>query len=525
MSEKKMNILSKIKLPKGSSVKNEAALKRGSFTVVITVLVVVALIAVNLLASALAKRINLEFDISPQKINTISKDNVKFIKNVKTPVTVTVCSSEDQFFNYMAYVAQGNNAESDEGYFKQTLNIVKKYGDYNDKIEVNFVDPQTSEFLDITNNYSDLKPTLCDIIVSAKVNGNERHKLISFTDIYELSDPSGYAAYGYSAYTVGGNKIETALTSAIAFVTSEKSKKAFFIAGHSAEDHSAAYSSLLKLNNYEIEVNSDAALGEIPADADIAVIMAPNTDFSAIELEKLGEFLDNGGKLGKGLVFMGSAACPRLPNLCEFLAEWGIDVGEGVIFETNESYRSPDDSATIILVPAEDDLTKNMNYFIAGNNIPMTVGTPASTDVKVTEIVKTNESAAVVPIGSANDYAPDTDSIGVYDGALMAVKSGYDSSNNAVASYVFALSSIGYIDSEYAETSLPNKDLCLAVADKAANVGDAEISFVQKTISSATYSETVTAAKTNAIRIVFIGLIPLALIAVGIIVFIRRKNA
>ncbi|MCQ2478272.1 MAG: GldG family protein [Clostridia bacterium] len=191
MSEnKKFNILEKIKLLKSDKVKNQALFKRGGFAIGITALVLAGIIALNLLVAVLAKRVTLEYDISPDKVNSISEDNEKFIKAVKKDVTVTVCASEENYLTYMSYLAQNNNVSASSDYYSQTLKIVEKYGNINDKISINFVDPQTSEFLQISQNYSDLHPTVGDIIVSCKVNGNDRHKLIAFNDIYTLSDPS-----------------------------------------------------------------------------------------------------------------------------------------------------------------------------------------------------------------------------------------------------------------------------------------------------------------------------------------------
>lgn len=526
MSEnKKFNILEKIKLLKSDKVKNQALFKRGGFAIGITALVLAVIIALNLLVAVLAKRVTLEYDISPDKSNSISEDNEKFIKAVKKDVTVTVCASEENYLTYMSYLAQNNNVSASSDYYSQTLKIVEKYGNINDKISINFVDPQTSEFLQISQNYSDLHPTVGDIIVSCKVNGNDRHKLITFNDIYTLSDPSGYAAMGYGQYSISENKIETALTSAVAFVTSDKTKNAFFIKGHSNDDHSAPYIELLKANNYEITENSEKIVNSIDSKADIAVIMAPVNDFTETEISALSDFLYNDGKLGKGLIYFGNAKCPALPNLYDFLSEWGIVIEDGIIFETDSNYCLPEDPSVVALFPGEDEITKNMNYFITGNNIAMSVGEASEKGITATEIVKTTDSAAKVPVGSAADYKPGEDEIGAYSPVIMAEKSDYNDNNEKISSYVFALSSTDFADSDYAETSVPDKDLCLALADKGANVGDTGISFISKTISEESFAESVTAAKSNAIIIIFAILLPLLLIVAGIVIFVRRRNA
>ena len=112
-----------------------------------------------------------------------------------------------------------------------------------------------------------------------------------------------YAAYGYSQSTVSGNSVETAVTSAIAYVTSSKTKKVALLTGHSKIDYTADYQKLLKANNYEIETISDNIVGKISSDFDAVIIAGPTTDFIGSELDNLSDFLDNDGKLGKGLLF------------------------------------------------------------------------------------------------------------------------------------------------------------------------------------------------------------------------------
>ncbi len=177
-----------------------------------------------------------------------------------------------------------------------------------------------------------------------------------------LSEDSSYAAYGYSMSTVSGNNVETAVTSAIAYVTSSKTKKVALLTGHSKDDHTADYQTLLKANNYDITVISDSMVSSVPSDYDAVIIAAPTTDFLGGELDALSEFLENDGKLGKGLLFFASDSAPYLTNLYDFLSQWGISVGEGVLFETNSQNHIPDDPMTMGVYPASSDNESYKRY-------------------------------------------------------------------------------------------------------------------------------------------------------------------
>ena len=77
----------KKKLPKSKKpklMKNQAFLKKGSFSLAITAAVVAGAIILNILVGALADRFVLEFDMSVNKDNSISAENIEYIKGIET---------------------------------------------------------------------------------------------------------------------------------------------------------------------------------------------------------------------------------------------------------------------------------------------------------------------------------------------------------------------------------------------------------------------------------------------------------
>jgi len=261
---------------KVKKIKNQALLKRGGYSLAITAVVIVGVIIFNILVSTLSTKLGLEFDMSSDKVNSMSQENIDYIKDIDTDVSVIFCADKESYIGgYMTYYAQQYNVVYDAAeYYNQTVSLVEKYADYNSKIDVEFIDTQSAEFTDIAALYANETINYGDIIVSAENNGNKRHKIISFTDIYELYEDESYAAYGYSMSYVSGNNIETALTSAIDYVVSDKVKKIAVIAGHSANDYTASYQAMLKTNNYEIDVISDGIITSISNKYDAVLIVA-----------------------------------------------------------------------------------------------------------------------------------------------------------------------------------------------------------------------------------------------------------
>lgn len=529
------DLIKKLKSLKSKKLKNELLFKKGSYSMAITACVVIAVLLFNWLVGSLAARFNLQFDMSFDKNNSLSEENVEYVKGIDSEVSIIFCAKEDEYPANIAsmasyyYQVSDNNAES---YYKQTVNIVKKYADYNKKIKLEFVDTQATEFTSISTKYPTDNITYGDIIVSATAttkDGNpvERHKIISYTDIYNLADETGYAAMGYGGYTIGGNNIETKLTSAIAFVQSAETKKVALLTGHSSHSYSEYYRELLEANNYEVSIIEDTVITELSSEYDIVALVAPNVDFLGSELDVISAFLENEGNLKKGFLYFADAAVPNLENLNGFLVEWGIEITDAVLYETDAKKQIQSDPFSIRMQPTDDEINKGMAECIVGYSIPMIVTEPASDDISVKELMTTYDTTVEAPKGSSAGWSDYTEeNYGQYAGVIQSEMVGYDNDANEFSSYVMVFSSVEYFYSDWANyKNLSNKDIVIAATDRAADVGDIGISFVYKTIVSESFAEAVTASDVAVVRTLFVILLPIASIILGIVIFFRRKNA
>ncbi len=514
------------KQKKPRKLKNQALFKNGSYSVAITALVVAGIIVLNILVGALSTRVTLDFDLTAEKVNSMTEENIEFLKSIKDDVNVTVCANETDYASYMSYYAQNYGvSDANTEYFTQTVNLINKYNKYNKKINVQFIDPQTTEFMAISTKYSTLNLSYGDIIVTATrgEDANERIKKLGFEDVYEISDASGY---GYS-YSIAANNIESSLTGAISFVLSGEEKKALVIKGHSASDNTSAYLQLLKANNYIVDTSTEQIIKDISKDYDAIVIISPYYDFMESELVAISEFLENDGKLGKGLVYFADASCPYLPNISTFLADWGINISEGVLFETDERYASPQDPTTLYGLPESDTGIDNISMCVTSYNVPILTKETDNSALEVTPIITTTETVVKAPVGVDSEWKDYTDDDkGQFTTAVKSVKFDYDDNNKRIESTVVAFASVQFVQSEWADSSrLSNKDVVLGGTDIAAGVTESGVSFISKTITNASFADSVTTAGVNAIYIIFMILLPIATIAIGVIVFIRRKNA
>lgn len=538
MEEKNTNPVSKIKTvitaekgKKPKKLKNQSLLKRGGYSVAITAAVLAGIIVLNILVGLLADRFVLEIDLSSQKVNSINQENIDYIKALDKEISIVVCADKDQYATeYMSYYAQQYSVtEEANEYYQQTVNLIEKYGAYNDKITVEFIDTQSTEFADISTKYANQSINYGDVIVSCTINGTERYRVVGYEDIYELTEDDTYAAYGYSTNTVTGNNVETAVTSAIAYVTSTDIKKVAVITGHSSDDYTDDYRALLETNNYEIDLIEDSILNEISSEYDAIIIAAPTIDFMSSELEAISEYLDNDGKLGKGLLYFADSNAPYLPNLSDFLSEWGIAIEEGILFETDASYHMPDEPTTMATYSTgKDDITSVVsNYCISGYNVGLTTLFEQEGDITVTSLMETTDSVVNAPVGTSNSWtgAGDYEKTS-YSSIIQSVKQAYNDDSELLSSYVYAFGSIELIFSDYCSMSaVSNQDITLAVAERAVGAEDTGISFTSKTITDESFSDSISEASVRVVLTIFVIIIPIACIAAGVYIYIRRRNS
>lgn len=529
LKEKKSRKPKKEKKNKIHKLKNELLLRRGGFSLLITVLFLAAVVVFNLLISALSNRFSLEYDLSADKQSTVTKENVDYIKNVSSPISVTVCAAEDNYVSNISYLgSQMYSLSSDyQDYYKQTLLFVNKYHDYNKKIDVQYIDMYNdSKFSEIYYKYPNESISYGDIIVSANVENNgtttERHKVLSFKDIYNLTEDSNssyYQMYGMgSSYTISGNNIESALSGAIEYVLGVD-KNAVLLTGHSpssAESYYTAYQELLESNNFNVEKLDSSSVNSLPENCDVVVIIQPDTDFSASELEILGNFLYNNGDLRKTLIYMGGASGKALPNLNEFLGDWGIQVSEGKLFETSGDYCLSGDPTTIAF------RSSSYGAVTSSENAPITVGTSSDSDIETQAFVPTPDSVVTAPVGAGSDWNDYSNSDkGTYALVAVGVKKGTNSDGEDINSAVFAFASTDFIAPKQQNTS--NTQFAQVAAEAFSDSGVSEISFTPKTITGDTITPKESTSRT--IQIIFVVLIPISMIAIAIFVYIRRKNA
>jgi hypothetical protein len=229
--------------------------KQGMSMGAMIALVLILLVAVNFIAVRKYKT----FDFSLARVNTLSDQSIKLVKDLKEDMRVLY------FYK--------DGTEGIEANRRAFIELVKKYQDQSDRLKLEFVE---------VNERPDLA---------------EKYKIQQATQVVVLD---------YQGRQSRIEKIdEQELTSAIVKVTRVADKKIYILSGHheysiepSKDGSSIALLKELLLNSrYVVEEHTFTQSTQVPKDADILIIPAPRMNFLDVEVRAIEDYLKRGGSL------------------------------------------------------------------------------------------------------------------------------------------------------------------------------------------------------------------------------------
>lgn len=293
-------------------------LKETSLTIVLIALILAVFIGVNIIF----RNLNLKpIDFTKEKIYSLSEESKNDIKDIEQNVTM-------YFFNY---------TESEAAVI-----LGKQYHDLNDKITVQLVN--ATERPDLVSEFG---ITTTEQLVA--VSSNQRYKVVNAYDMYSND---------YTTNTTL-DLTEQKLTNAIINVTIASKPQIYFLTGHGEYNTSSELYSLNQgIVNEVMDVSTiDLLTSDMPEVCDVLIITNPTKDFTSVEVDKIQNYINNGGKI----VWMQDPYLnirnyneDMFPNMNIILSQFGISFSKGFICE-NSSDACLAGSPAIIL----PDLTYN----------------------------------------------------------------------------------------------------------------------------------------------------------------------
>ena len=480
--------------------------RQGSVATATTVIAVALIIVLNMVVTSLSARYDLSLDLTTNQLFGISDDTKTFLAELDKDVNIYVLSTEQAFTSGGEYPVQANE-------------VIRKYAQESPRVTLQYIDLVRDPAF--ANRFPNLVLNASSIVVSS---GEKSTDLTPF-DLYNTETQTDYNTFQQYTYPVS-SKAEQAMTSAIMKVTSDKLVKVVILSGHD-ETPPAGLRALLDANNYEISDHDLLANEELDPEAKILVLNAPTRDLTTEEIAKLDTFLYNGGKLGRSLVYFASVFQPEMPNLNAFLADWGIGVGEGYVFENSQSRVT---SVGGIFVPYADYAEEEYSSTAKARNLltvlpyprPLTALFEARSAKILSVILNTSDTSVVVPPDAGETWTPaDAEVKGPLPAFIITQDRNYEgttllTSNVAVCSSADSIEQI-FLNS----TSYGNGDFFLNVFNKLAD-REETISIQPKTIGGSELG--ITGIQILVIGIALAVVLPLAVLIYGVVIWLRRRH-
>ena len=502
-------------------------LKYGSLATGLTALFIAAVVLVNIVATMLFDRFPITLDLTGDSIYTVSQETIDYIEGITVPVEITVMATEDNFRSISDYTVQ-------------CAELLANYQQYNPMITVSYKDLLSNP--DFVANYSQTL-TSGDIIVELGDSDHSRVKVITLADIINV--PEDVAMY-LTAYTesygalythqlfdsygyIDSSNAEQAVTSAIMAITDSNPITVATVTRPGAnESDVSGLTDLLDKNGYVL-TTLDIQTDEIGEDIDILIIPAPKVDYTEAETQKISEWLTNGGKLGRDIIYVASAQEGDTPNLDALLYRYGITVEKKIIYETNSNYYTGVENYTFQTMVSEnykDDIANKGLSLVVPNSRAISTRFDTESGYTTCEILVSSSNGAVLKDMDNNDpnWSPEDETErNTYDSVVLGRYEALNQDTH-ISSYtnVIAVGSDMMLQSTLmSDPRFNNGDFFLSLINELSGKTEG-ITIVPKQIQAS--GILVNDSVRNSINLAFAVVIPVLVLAVGVVIWIRRRH-
>ena len=439
-------------------------------------------------------------DLTEGKLFELSSGTIDMLASLQKPVTIRVIAREDTFADTSVYNKQAN--EIFHQFARHSSNIALSYIDY--------VKNPT-----FATNYPDLTIKHGDILVSS----GDNHKVVPTEELFN------YRQTAAGTMEIESSKAEEAIARAIIEVTSDEKTRIAMIDGH-GEKVMSGFDELLNSNGYEI-AKQNLVVDEISSDTKVMIIIAPQTDFTEQELDKLDKFLNNEGQYGKTLMYFADAEQPVLTNLEGFLREWGVVANSGAVFETNENrvYNYQPFYTQV------DVISEHYQAMLSGASKPILMPISRafelgfdSRDNNTTEtLLGFSETAGVRPADATEDFTSEQATIkGPLPAMILASYVDSGSGDDLIKSQLVVSASTAMLDASVIDNpSLNNSEFLLKVIQDLTK-NNALILIPPKSLAGTGLG--ITNATASLVGTLFMVGLPFVIIAFGLVIWMRRRS-
>ncbi len=480
--------------PKKQKLFKSRKFRYGTVATAMIALVIVVVIAANMVLSVLSDRFSWALDFTSTGLYDISEETQEVIHSIDPAVEieVTVFFDENTYPHYLA-------------------EPIKRFANLSDNIKVKYIDPEKNPTA--LSQYGTEYNVQQGAVV---INNGDRVRVFNVSDYFTADQETG-SMYIY---------IEERLAAGLLYVTKENIPVVHFLTGHGEQGYNNLMSVIANNGADVEEVNLLTDVPEFDSNSKVLVICNPTRDYSESEIRIIEDFLSNDNQYGRNLMYFSAADSRSLPNLEAMLATWGIEYGNDIVLEDeNNTYQNyPNQvvpSLTTEQIMNTGSTLTTVSPLYTPNSRSVHTLFEESNVYKTQPIISTSSDSYSREASVVNQTFDrlDTDKSGPFDLGVLSMKYKYIN-NIQHQSYLLACGSTGMIETELFNYS-GNVEMLMQLYKMMVDEKDDTILSAQKASSSSV--ATITSTQSDIMLAITVFIIPVIIIIIGLVVFIRRR--
>lgn len=472
-------------------MKNNKGLKYGSLFLIYGIVVIAIMVAVNMLAEI--DKFDVKWDLTPNKMYSLGDQSKKLLEGLNQDVTITM-------------LADRNDLMSIKGAGDLLVDFLDKYDSY-PRITVQYIDPDKNPNIIKELDKDELMNLQTDNIVVK--SGNKAKKVIANEIFYadEQTQSSAFAA-------------EQSITGAIKYVTAEKTPVIYFVEGHGervVDNEYAGLKQILENGNYIVSTINLSVQAKVPDDAEMVVFTNPQTDLSTAEADRVLEYFKNNGN---GIfLFDPVNSDKKFENFDRILYEYNISLNYDRVKEGDDQRHYPNDPYTFLPGVLSSDITGaddvSSLFLVLNDSRSINILNNEKESLIVTPLLETTEKA----IGESYGITDGENTMGPLCIAASAEYNGAYKSKIIVFGNSYCMTDNGFNElAPYSESTMRYFLASLSWMRDTSN----DLIIPAKSLVFDTVNLTSRKAAVTYILSVFV--VPLIIIVIGLVVWLRRRR-
>jgi len=481
--------------------------RRGGISTAFTAGFLIVVILINVIVSVLAQRYpSMNLDLTKNKVNTLSTQAAEIVSKVNVPTTIYIMATQAQ--------TKGDQLLSEYGIkYSQVGELAEKIAEKNTNIKVEYMDLDKNPTF--ASTYKNDNLVAGDVLVKT----DKRYRVLAYTDLFNVQ----YGSDGVSTETY--SMVDSALASALNSVIADTVAIAAFDTGHSEQLETTTYQKLLTNNSFETK-DFNLLTDAIPDNTRLVVLGCPTTDYTDAELKKLDTFLSSAAIEGdRSLLITFHPSQQAMPKLSAFLKEWGIEVPQAVVVESDQSKYYTDDPS-YILSTVQTGLSlggqSDYGYFTTPQSNPINLLFETRGTKTTYSLARSNDSCYLV---DNNTKADDTPQKAAYNTAVLS-QDKVQSGTKEYKANVIALGSTTMFAGEILGAStFGNAKYVVDLSRYATGTTNSATAITETSVQTNVSDITLSAEMSVLLGIgVFTLLIPLLVVVAGVCVYRKRRR-